>query len=384
MPGESTSPNMSLILPGVGITIGPTWASDLNASLTILDGHNHSPGSGVPVTPSGLDISTDLTMKNNNLIGIKSLRLQIQGSPLSGGSDLTCLYSSGVDLYFNDGSGNQVRITQGGGVAGSPGSIGSLSSPASATYVSGSQTFVWQSAASTPANMDGASFIFRNLTASSKGLTLAPPNAMASDYSLTLPSLPASTKIMSLDASGTIAAAYGVDNSTIEISSNTIRVKDAGITTAKLVDASVTRAKQASVGQIISGSSGAFTNSTTTPTVVTNFSNNITTTGRPVVIAVIPDGNTSTATPSYIGGLASGNAEEIAYFAVLRDGVQIALSMIDVYTTGAGTLIRVPPGALYFVDPVAAGTYDYRIHIWISGNPGNAAVNYCKLLTYEL
>lgn len=384
MAGEQTSPNMSLILPGVGITIGPTWASDLNASLTILDGHNHSPGSGVPVTPSGLDISTDLTMKNNNLIGIKSLRLQIQTSPLASGSDLTCLYSSGVDLYFNDANGNQIQITQGGGVAGSPGSIGSLTSPASATYVSGSQTFVWQSAAATPANMDGASFIFRNLVASSKGLTLAPPNAMAADYSLVLPSLPASTKIMSLTSSGTMAAAYSVDNSTIEIASNIIQVKDAGITTAKYADASVTHAKMAALGQQISASSGNYQNFTSSSTAVTNLSCTLTTYGRPVMVVLIPDGNVSTVTPSCIAVSMASVAQVDGYFAILRDGIQISLTKITAYNPSVGIIIEQPPGSISLVDPVAAGTYVYTMESWTSGNPGNTAVRYCKLVAYEL
>src|ERR1019366_3423880 len=203
---ESISPNMNLVLPGVGQTLGPQYATDLNNSLTIIDGHNHTAGYGVPIPSSGLNINADLLMNNNNLIGIKSLRMQPQ-IVLNGPSDLSALFVNGVDLYYNDGIGNHVRITQSGGVAGSPGSISNLTSPASATYVAGSQTFVWQSAANTPANLDAASITFRNLVANSFGLTLNPPNAMAADSSITLPVIPSSQKIMTLDASGNIAAA---------------------------------------------------------------------------------------------------------------------------------------------------------------------------------
>jgi len=234
MAGESYSPNMNLVLPGVGVTAGPVYATDLNASLNIIDQHDHSAGNGVQITPNGININSDFSMNNNNLISAKSLRLYEQASVLSSGTDLGCLFRYGDDLYYNDGLGNHVRITQSGSIAGASGSISNLVSPASATFVSLSASVVFQSDTNTPAHLDGGSVLLRNLVANSKALTLSPPNSMASDYSLVLPSLPASQKIMTLDASGNMSAPYVVDNSTIEISSNTIRLKDAGITTAKL------------------------------------------------------------------------------------------------------------------------------------------------------
>ncbi len=230
---ESISPNMNLVLPGVGQTLGPQYATDLNNSLTIIDTHNHTAGYGVPVPSSGLNINADLTMANNNLTAIKSLRMQPQ-SILSGPSDLTCMFVNALDLYYNDGAGNHVRITQSGGVAGSPGSISNLNSPASATYVGGSQTFVWQSDANTPANMDNASIILRNLVANSFGLTLNPPAAMGANFALTLPTLPASQKIMTLDSSGNMSAPYDVDNITTAIVANNIVVKKTNIASVSI------------------------------------------------------------------------------------------------------------------------------------------------------
>ena len=84
------------------------------------------------------------------------------------------------------------------------GSISGLTSPASASYAG--LTFVFQSNVSTPASVDGGSFILRNITANSKGLTLNPPSAMANNYTLTLPSIPASQSFISIDTSGNIAA----------------------------------------------------------------------------------------------------------------------------------------------------------------------------------
>lgn len=204
MAGENISANMSMPIPGVGVTVGPQYASDVNASLTIVDTHNHSPGSGVQITPAGLNISSDLSFLSNNAIDIKSARFVPQTIPLAGIADIACIYFSGVDLFVNDALGNQIQITQSGGIAGTPGSIANLVAPASAQYVSGSSTFIWQSNTNTPANMDFASAILRNLVANSKGLTLQPPNAMGADYALTLPSLPIATAFLTIDAAGAI------------------------------------------------------------------------------------------------------------------------------------------------------------------------------------
>lgn len=243
MPTTTTSPNMLMPLPIPGSDPGPDWATNLYNSLLIVDQHTHANGSGVQITPAGLNINSDLTMANNNLIALRTARFQVQSSAPALTADKGCLYVTGVDLYFKDVSGNAVRITQSGGVAGSPGSISNLTSPASATYVSGSQTFVWQSAALTPANMDGGSVILRNVSASSYGLTLSPPAAMGANFAITLPSLPAATKIVRMDSSGNLTAALDVDNSTIEISANALQIKDLGVTTAKINDLAVTNGK---------------------------------------------------------------------------------------------------------------------------------------------
>ncbi len=241
---ETLTPNMNLPAPGVGQTDGPQWAIDLNDCLTLLDQHDHSPGSGVQITPGGIDINSDLTIGNNNLTNIKSARLQIQPAPLSGGSDLTCLYSSGVDLYFNDGDGNQIQITAAGGVAGTPGSITGLASPASATYVSLSETFVWQSDANVAANMDMRSLILRNDSVSSNGITINAPTPLSASYTLTLMgALPASNKILQVNNAGTVTSVLGVDNSTIVIAANNLGVPAGGITATQLADSSVTANK---------------------------------------------------------------------------------------------------------------------------------------------
>lgn len=201
---STLSPNMSLVIPTVGSESGPQWASDLNASLNTIDSHTHASGSGVPITPDAISITADLSFNNFNVTDVKTVRLYAQASQPGSVSDLDCLYAYGVDLYFRDGNGNQVRITQSGGVAGSPGSITGLVSPASATYVPGTQTFVWQSDVNTSAIMDAGTIKIRKLTASSNAISMAAPASLPANYTVTLPSaLPSANAVRMITSGGT-------------------------------------------------------------------------------------------------------------------------------------------------------------------------------------
>lgn len=201
-----TTPNMALPVPSVGIEPGPQYATDVNTCLNIVDAHDHSPGSGTFITPTGISIDSDLPFNSQNAISLRSVRLDPQVANLSLPTDLGCLYEVGVDLYYNDGNGNQIRVTQAGGVVGSPGNIVNLTPPASVVYVGASSTFVFQSNSLTAASLDGGSVVLRNLVASSPGLTLSPPTLVA-DYNIILPQLPVSNLPLSINASGIMSAA---------------------------------------------------------------------------------------------------------------------------------------------------------------------------------
>lgn len=386
MANTIASPNMNLPIPVVGVDPSPQWAQDVNSSLTIIDGHNHTAGYGVPIPPAGLNINADLTFNAQNATNLRSARFFPQLSPLSGPTDIGCLYESGVDLYFNDGSGNQIRITQSGGLAGVSGSIANLTSPASATYVALSQTFVWQSAANTPANMDNASVILRNLVANSKGLTLNPPNAMGSDYSITLPSLPAAQQIMTLDNSGNMAAPYTVDGTTIAIAANVIGVPAAGIGTTQLADGSVTNPKLAALNVQISASSGVYVTNTPTFSNVTNLSVTLTTSGRPVFVGLIHDG-TGALTGSYIQGTStSAGTAATTFISMLRGATQIYGTQIEAQVGGASLLpeIIIPVTSVYQIDTPTAGTYTYVVKMRPFTGSSIATMANAKLIAYEL
>jgi len=222
------SPQMSLLVPIVGVAPGPEWAQDINNSLTIIDSHDHSNGSGVQITPSGLNISSDLTMQGNNLVSTGSVSFLDQAATISG---TTAIYSVLGDLYYNDLAGNRIRLTINGSVAGANGTISGLVSPASASFQALSETFIWQGNAFKPATMDMGSIIVRKLSNNSDGILLQAPTSLANTasiaYNLTLPTLPSVQSFMTLDAAGQMAAPWTVDNDTIKIVSNQLKVNTA-------------------------------------------------------------------------------------------------------------------------------------------------------------
>lgn len=365
---------MNLNIPVVGVDPGPQYATDVNNCLTLVDQHDHSPGKGVQVTPSGLNINADLTLNDNNLINSRSLRMQVQPALLSLPADLTCFYANGVDAYFNDGNGNQVRLTQSGAVAGTPGSIANLVPPASASYNSGNSTFVFQSDANTPANIDGASYVLRNLAANSFGLTLNPPNSMGADYSITLPTLPATTLPISITNAGNMAAAQ----------ITTAQITPAAITTSLIATGNITQALLAprATGQTVaaggvatSPSSGVF--STLSSAFVPGVSVTITTTGRPVFIGFIDDGSLS---QSFIGS----NANEAIGLAFTRDATQLTFMVGQAASNTSLTTGDHPPSAFSHIDIVGAGTYTYTVEISALQGIGSVYVQNAKLIAYEL
>lgn len=268
------SPNMNLPVPVVGQEPGPQYATDVNNSLNIIDQHTHTSGSGVPITSNAIDINADLPINDQRLLLMKSATFTSQGSPLTALSpDINAVYVSGVDLYYNDGNGNQVRITQGGNVTGSSGSITGLVAPASASYVVADETFVWQSDVNTPASMDFGAAILRNITANSKGITLQPPNALAADYTLTLPgALQGFSGFLTVDSSGNISNSAPFP-----------------LTNASIANATIANAKLAPTNIVFSSGSGTFTTTGGTYVTVTNLTVTITTVGRPVALVIMPD-----------------------------------------------------------------------------------------------
>jgi hypothetical protein len=185
MANTTLTPNMSLVVPTVAVDPGPDWANNVNASLSIIDGHNHSSGSGAPISVDGLSITTDLPFNGNSATELKSAQFQSQGAVLPGAT-VDALYVVNNELFYNDAAGNNVQITLNGSVTGAAGTITGLpSGTASASYNLG--TFSFKSATNTPANMSVGPIVTGANMVNPKFVTISASGAQPNDYSLVWP-----------------------------------------------------------------------------------------------------------------------------------------------------------------------------------------------------
>jgi hypothetical protein len=132
---------MNFTPPVPGVTVGPEWAEDLNDILNQnIAEHTHTAGSGVPLTQASLNITNTLPMNNQALGNSKAVQLTAQGSaPALAGA----IYNSGGNLYYRNGSSQNVQITSGSGLAtiSTGGITGLASSDGGANYAAGE--FTW-------------------------------------------------------------------------------------------------------------------------------------------------------------------------------------------------------------------------------------------------
>jgi len=154
------------------------------------------------------------------------------------------------------------------------------------------------------------------------------------------------------------------------------------IPTGGIADSAVTRTKLASVGQQSSSSSGIFITTSSTYVDVTNLSISITTTGRPVVITLIPDGTSSSA---YVTISDNGGSNYDCNLKIVRDATDISVHRIGIQS--GRDQVPIPPGAIYMIDTPSAGTYTYKVqavsNAFTPPNPDSQVIN-CILIAYEL
>lgn len=179
-----------------------------------------------------------------------------------------------------------------------------------------------------------------------------------------------------------------VDNSTIGLTANQLLVKTSGIGTTQIADAAVTKAKQATMSMsaatatagnvAISASSGAFSSASTVYVDVTNLSVTLTTTGRPVMISMIPD-------PAAVGGGVNSTyvfnaANSNANIRLYRDATAIAESLLS---QASGTNYYNASCPIMSIDAPAAGTYTYKVQ-YKASTAVTSQIYYWKLIAFEL
>ena len=210
-----STPYMSLTLPTPGVTKGPDYAANINTAFTVVDSHNHSPGQGIPISNSGINLISDLEINGHSLLNTNALFLATQLIPLPS-SNTGCVYQVNGNLYFNNGNGLALPITNSTGVVGKPGSITNLTAPAGANYVALNGTVVFQSNANTAASLDLASIFLRTPgVTNSNALLLQAPTLGTSpggntQITLTLPAVPVSNSYVTIDTSGVLSGSMPV------------------------------------------------------------------------------------------------------------------------------------------------------------------------------
>jgi len=213
---------------------------------------------------------------------------------------------------------------------------------------------------------------------------LAVTTAKLDDASVTSAKLAAAVAGDGLAGGAGTALSVNVDGTTLEINSDALRIKDLGVSTAKLAALAVTREKQEAVGQQLSSSSGAFTRSNSSYGAVNNLSCTITTSGRPVFVGLVSDGGGSS---SFVSIYASGGAATRARTGIIikRDS-----STIAEYTLGGGGSSSASleffygPSDISHLDTPAAGTYTYTVQSKTIDSNNEMSVTNVKLLVYEL
>lgn len=389
---------MNLPNPVPGVDPGPDYANNLQASLNVVDQHNHTSGSGVQIPVAGLNINTALPLNNNPITAISVATFTQQSSS----AVLNSIFvGTDGNLYFNDGNGDaSIQITKTGGVNATVGTLGTP--PNSASFVS--NVLVVNAAALTPANIQGASLLMGNNTSGTKYLTLAPPAAMPSNYNLILPAIPGSLSFVTLDTSGNFGTASSV--SPVQIAANSIQGSQIAIGTVtggisgsgNLAQQTVTQSnlqlRGSGAQSVLPGNiavSSAITFSTTSFDTWTNATGayvTIQTTGRPVFVGLISGGTAYTNTAYLFGENVGPNADGYdAVFQFARTGTSSAsIGQVSLRgdSSATGESLFVPVSCLHHVDIVPAGTYTYQLQMTNDAASSIAGCQNAIVVAYEI
>jgi hypothetical protein len=382
------TPNMLLDLPVVEQTKGPTFASKEVAAFNKIESHNHTTRRGVLVPTAALVIDANLPFNGNTLLAVNAAYLQSSAGTLTTAADYNSTYATAGDWHYTDGNGAAIQLTDSGALnVTAIGTIGGdyTTSTASVFYNQTASKFFFTQATNTAAKMDFGTVRLRSNGVGPNAITLQSPTALAASYDWTLPGSLSGTKMLTVSSAGQIGT-YDVDNSTIEVVSNAIQVKNSGVSTSKIGDSQVTNAKFAALNYQLSSSCGTFSFTSTSAgpyTDVTNLTVTIVAASRPIVIMVIPDGTN----PAYVGANPVNNANSFFFMRIQRDSVTIADTGLGLRSQiGAGIVKR--PASLRFVDSSpGTGSKDYKVQVKCttgSGDPQNTGYfYYYKLLAFE-
>lgn len=346
-----TTPNMNLTLPVVSQTPGPTWASEINADLTLLDEHNHTSGKGVLVPVAGLNIDSDLSLATHALTDVTKVVLLDQASVAT----LGAIYAKSGNLYWRSGSGSEVRLTVGGAidVASVNGINGLPNGSAAVTYDNPSLSYEFVDSGGANAGILAGGIICDEVV-------LAPHNVTLNT------------------SAGTSAYTLNMPQTNVSVASFVTATSSGGQTQLNYLTQAngITRAMQAAVGQQISSytSSGPFSSGSNVLNPVT-----LTTTGRPVVIGLQSPAGVGVASFIRLTG-------DIAGRYMVNVGIDVssgsppmgftagiyAYGNIAVYINQLADPFQIPASMIHGVYALPAGTYTFQPVVGVTSGPGGS------------
>jgi hypothetical protein len=143
----------------------------------------------------------------------------------------------------------------------------------------------------------------------------------------------------------------------------------------------VSRSQMAAVGQQVSNSSGTYSTTSDTYADVTNLSVTITTSGRPVILMLVPDGSGNQSS------FAVTNSSVAGTFLALRAyrGASVIADVSAVTQAAASASLCYVHGSWMMMDTPAAGTYTYKLQAAVSIiTTTTGYMRYLKLVAFEL
>lgn len=219
-------PNMGLVLP-IDHASADVWDTILDAVFGLVDAHDHTTGKGVKVPSAGLNINADLSFISHAITNALALDMvPTTTASVAAYSSAMFVNSADNNLYFRNAAGNNVQITAGniinvavaGAIGGDYGSVGALLDfvDANDTYHFMQQLGAGVRQYGKVAHADLDLFEYKANPAAgvpANRVRHKSPVALAASYDLTwLAALPASGRILQVDAAGLITATNALAN----------------------------------------------------------------------------------------------------------------------------------------------------------------------------
>lgn len=206
---STTTASMGLTKPDLNDDPG-VWDTHLNASLDLIDVHDHTTGKGVPVPSTGIGINADLTMAGYSLTNLRAACFTVQASFST--ARALWVKTSDNELYFRNASGTDIQITSGSGLnlSATGGITGDYAAASAALYYDDTaEAYRFLEAAPTPNDWSyikaGGVDIYEHASGISNFVRWASPAALAASYTLTLgAALPGATALVQVSSAGAV------------------------------------------------------------------------------------------------------------------------------------------------------------------------------------